>query len=665
MGKIKVKRAVGVVGGIKTALLIATAITWVIIPPAFAGSTSDRLLQNYAEREKCAAGSSRSCADTSVKDNTPIVSKAKKKKSDQDKSLSDTALYALCEIALVAGDINQVKACIADGYNPNYESRYGTPLEIASNLPETQRIEMAKLLLDAGARVNAVDRDGWTLLQWAAEKGEKDLVKLLLEHAANVNVRSKYINTPLHLAAEKGHTEVVKVLIAHGATVNVRDVAGYTPLSSACYYRHRDVVEYLLANGADVAMTDGKGQTALHLAVHGGDRRIVQMLLAKGADISQKDGDGVTALDVARFFGNDGQEAERNGILQDLMLSQSKIAGPDYDVDGLLRDGVKRGYIDSVRALLDKGAKTDKLDENNMSLLQLALFHDHKDVAILLLASGIDPNAKQWDAKTALHHEAGEGDLDSVKLLLGHKADVNSRDRHGDTPLYAAISNGRMEVAALLLAKGADPNNQNIHGTTILQAAVQSGYVDMARKLLDRGANVNAAINKKDNGTRNTLLHEVAAGRHKDSAAMAKLLLEKGAVADAKNDRGNTPLHLVAFDPNGKAVAEILISAGAAANARNTAGATPLHIAASQCNQNVVSALAATKDINIDAQDDEGLSALHFSAKCDDLATARILLKKGPSLKLKNKKGQTANDMAIAMRKKEMVKLLSSVHPRD
>lgn len=123
----------------------------------------------------------------------PYRFKGKEKKSDQDKSLSDTALYALCEIALVAGDINQVKACIADGYNPNYESRYGIPLEIASNLPETQRIEMAKLLLDAGARVNALDRDGWTLLQWAAEKGEKDLVKLLLEHAANVNVRSKYI----------------------------------------------------------------------------------------------------------------------------------------------------------------------------------------------------------------------------------------------------------------------------------------------------------------------------------------------------------------------------------------------------------------------------------------------------------------------------------------
>ena len=70
-------------------------------------------------------------------------------------------------------------------------------------------LNMVKLLLSQKGNVNAMDKDGYSALAYAAFNGYNTLVKELIAAGANVNHLSRDGFTPLLLACEKGHRENV------------------------------------------------------------------------------------------------------------------------------------------------------------------------------------------------------------------------------------------------------------------------------------------------------------------------------------------------------------------------------------------------------------------------------------------------------------------------
>lgn len=78
---------------------------------------------------------------------------------------------------------------------------------------------LVELLLMDGIDINAPDREGRTLLAWAAQRGRLEEATLLLRHGAAINMRDHAGKTPLQRALSAGHRAVADLLRRSGATL--------------------------------------------------------------------------------------------------------------------------------------------------------------------------------------------------------------------------------------------------------------------------------------------------------------------------------------------------------------------------------------------------------------------------------------------------------------
>jgi ankyrin repeat protein len=126
-----------------------------------------------------------------------------------------------------------------DRINPLHAAAYSGNLEVVRILTEC-----------VPAHVNAKNAFGSTPLYWASETpnfNDGSVIRLLHNHGADLNVQNKNRWTPLHRASERGALEVVRLLLGLGADVEVKDNDGKTALQVAADDK---VVELLREHGA-------------------------------------------------------------------------------------------------------------------------------------------------------------------------------------------------------------------------------------------------------------------------------------------------------------------------------------------------------------------------------------------------------------------------------
>lgn len=102
--------------------------------------------------------------------------------------------------AILANDIDVVKQHIAAKSDINVKDPVGgsSPLISACLFGKT---EIAKLLIDAGAKLDFQNNDGSTALHTAAFFCHPEIVKMLLANGANKNIRNKYEQTAYETVA--------------------------------------------------------------------------------------------------------------------------------------------------------------------------------------------------------------------------------------------------------------------------------------------------------------------------------------------------------------------------------------------------------------------------------------------------------------------------------
>jgi ankyrin repeat protein len=100
----------------------------------------------------------------------------------------------------------------------------GANVSLAANNPmkvaplhaavSARHIEIARMLVDNDADVNARQQQGWTPLHGAAQSGDQELVRLLLAKGADREARADTGQTALDLAMTHGHGAVAALLEA-------------------------------------------------------------------------------------------------------------------------------------------------------------------------------------------------------------------------------------------------------------------------------------------------------------------------------------------------------------------------------------------------------------------------------------------------------------------
>ena len=80
------------------------------------------------------------------------------------------------------------------------------------------KVGLAKILLDKGAKIDAKNKRQQTPLHWAAIWDSRAVAELLLDRGADKEARNKYQQTPLHTAAFYNSRAVAELLRSRGAT---------------------------------------------------------------------------------------------------------------------------------------------------------------------------------------------------------------------------------------------------------------------------------------------------------------------------------------------------------------------------------------------------------------------------------------------------------------
>ncbi|KAJ8683924.1 hypothetical protein QAD02_019716 [Eretmocerus hayati] len=457
-----------------------------------------------------------------------------------------------------------------------------TPLHFAVHHLCAQIVD---LLLARGASVSKVDKTGSTPVHLACQnfqthpKSRISVIDTLLRHGANLDLQNLDGMTPLHyafygLTSTRG--DLIQMLLSRlPSGVNRTDSAGLSYFHIACSRNEPELVlKFLTSSGSvDVRVNadaqNYAGYTGLHFAVRFNKPRVVQVLLDRGADVNAVMGDSrLTPLHLA--------------CLHDSTRYNEVIGLSRFTFENINWQPHRNDHLEIVRMLLRRGASVDCQDSSGSTpLARLG------EISIHNIIDRVPYRCTRCALRDALLEEIGIRQKAIAEMLLAHGANVRARSgKDGSSILHAICrqypSSERRKLAEFLLMRGADVRAINNSGIAPIHAAVRQFMretCDSGAELIELFLDFGADINCRTSDLRTPLhlaVEDLRSSTVLSEGFKIKKLLEVDDVEiDAKNEAGDTPLHLAIAGHKESAIS-LLLQYGADINIENNAGHPPI-----------------------------------------------------------------------------------------
>ncbi len=479
--------------------------------------------------------------------------------------------------AIESNDIDRVKAEIAKGIK---FTKVNSPLGLAASIGN---LEIVKLLLDAGCKVEWGGALEPSPLFLAVHAGNSEVVKLLIEQEAKLNYKDEDGFTPLITAAAIGNFAVVKLLVTAGAKINIESEHGDFALLNALDGGHSEIYEYLLPltsprlvkkieNLTDslenniVHTKPSKDFTKLIDAIakvaftnapnNSSEMNRVFKLLSKEIDPQFVDLHGLTALHHATFspeivtkllgcgFKNviDNEDNKGNTPLIDACIyDRAKVvelllnAGADTEIKNHLGDTALIATVQFSRSnqiiklLHNAGANLEAKDNFGNTSIDIAYtqsksnhFPEESKSNVDLLES-LGASTERLKEIDFINH-SGSGNNESVIKFIEEGGNINCLGMGGISALKVAAAANHLDTLSILLDRGA--SIKNIADTFV--SAVYTGNIEIVRELINAGVDVNEP--DPNNG-----VFALTRAIEKNNVTMVDILLKAGAGVPKKD----------------------------------------------------------------------------------------------------------------------------------
>ncbi|KAH7356933.1 ankyrin repeat-containing domain protein [Rhexocercosporidium sp. MPI-PUGE-AT-0058] len=323
--------------------------------------------------------------------------------------------------------------------------------------------EIFDMLLDRGAKVNSLNRDGIghdngkTPLFQAVLADDVYYVERLLEKGACVTHVDKDGNTLLHASASNftpACSEIISLLLRHGLSASATNSRGRAALHEASSRGNVEAVRILLASDRDLITCKAPlGWTALHFAANSTAAIDLSALLLKyGADVNEPTAEGWTVLQLA-VASNPEDSSHPTAFISYLFENGADITMTDNLRDpGLVWPVHFLSRAPTSRTLREPGVVWQLRD----SLLHLAFDKQyygrstHLETIRVLLDNGVNMEFGDAEGRTPLLRVIGMWNStekfdrvsggECVVELSNRGADINVKD-HGGLGLEDWVKN--------------------------------------------------------------------------------------------------------------------------------------------------------------------------------------------------------------------------------
>ncbi|HIZ06990.1 MAG TPA: ankyrin repeat domain-containing protein [Candidatus Eubacterium avistercoris] len=355
--------------------------------------------------------------------------------------------------------------------------------------------DMIKMLLDAGADVNAYDADGCPVFFYSAWIDEVKWFLLMADYDPDLTLKNTqgesileyYINTD-----ESGlrdffpRKDMVELLIKSGTPVTEKTLeyakqykayhildllypgmeeqfsemqsyylegdigkanemlkwqktADKADLAVAAVYGNRETIEILNQKQVDFYEAELNEKSLLELAAWNRNLEAVSAMLETCVMPADFD---IQILETA-IYRNDDVE------LMQYLCDTDRIAIADIREDELYYF-VEAGALKTVEYLLKHGYQLSEGGWCGAQLMHVAIFEENEEMAELLLKYGLDPNGEYAD-DPAWIYACDQGNTEILDLLLEYGADL---EQYGELAMRQAIDYCNPDVIELLTEKG-------------------------------------------------------------------------------------------------------------------------------------------------------------------------------------------------------------------